>query len=70
MIFGLSMRIGLYRVADRELTIDAMKLFERNHPYIELSYREVVGEEFKPSDDVPVLAQNIQTRRFNGRFIK
>jgi hypothetical protein len=57
-------------VVDRGLTIDAMKFFERNHPYIELSYREVVGEEFKPSDDVLAFAQNIQTRRFNGRFIK
>jgi hypothetical protein len=57
-------------VVEQGLTIDAMKLFERNHPYIELSYREVVGEQFKPSDDVLAFAQNIQTRRFNGRFVK
>jgi hypothetical protein len=57
-------------VVDQGLTIEGMKLFEYNHPDIELSYREVVGEEFKPSDDVLTFAQNIQERRFNGRFIK
>jgi uncharacterized radical SAM superfamily protein len=57
-------------VADQKLTIDGMKLFERNHPNIELSYREVVGDEFKPSEDVLTFAQSIHERRNNGRFIR
>jgi hypothetical protein len=57
-------------VVDRGLTIEGMKFFEHNHPNIELSYREVVGEDFKPSDDVLAFARDIQTRRPNGRFIK
>jgi hypothetical protein len=57
-------------VVNKELTIEGMKLFEHNHPYVELSYREVVGDEFKPSDNVLAFAQSIQERRYNGRFIR
>lgn len=57
-------------VVNNELTVEGMRLFEHSHPYIELSYREVVGDGFKPSEDVLAFAQNIQSRRLNGRFIR
>jgi hypothetical protein len=57
-------------VVDNKLTVEGMKLFECNHPDTELSYREVVGDEFKPFDDVLTFAQSIQERRSKGRFIR